>query len=143
MKNELTSKEKGNLTELQCLLAFYELGHKVSIPYGENCRYDFILDVNGTLLKIQVKTSRYVSDEAFIFACRSTRKNNSSVGHQKYTKDEIDYFATYYNNKCYLVPVEECGSEKTLRYCFPTSGQKKGISLAEDYELEKILKQFE
>lgn len=32
---ELTSKEKGNLTELQCLTAFYELGYKVSIPYGE------------------------------------------------------------------------------------------------------------
>ena len=44
MNIELSSKEKGNLTELQCLTAIYELGYKASIPYGENSRYDFILD---------------------------------------------------------------------------------------------------
>ncbi len=48
----LSSKEKGNLTELQCLTAFYELGYKACIPYGEDSRYDFILDVDGILLRI-------------------------------------------------------------------------------------------
>lgn len=33
---ELSSKGKGNLTELQCLTAFYELGYKACIPYGED-----------------------------------------------------------------------------------------------------------
>jgi len=140
---ELTSKEKGNLTELQCLTAFYELGHKVSIPYGENCRYDFILDVNGHLLKIQVKTSKSVSDECFSFATRSTRVNSQGCISTTYTKKDIDYFATFHNGKCYLVPVEECGVEKKLRYCYPSNGQKKGICLAQDYELQKVLEQFE
>lgn len=141
---ELTSKEKGNLTELRCLTAFYELGHKVSIPYGENCRYDFILDVNGHLLKIQCKTSRSVSDECFKFACRSTHASSSSgVKYENYSKEQIDYFSTFYNGKCYLVPVEECGVEKNLRLCYPKNGQKKGISLAEDYELAKVLKRYE
>lgn len=139
---ELTSKEKGNLTELQCLTAFYELGHKVSIPYGENCRYDFILDVNNTLLRIQVKTSKSVSDECFSFATRSTRVNSQGSISKNYTKEEIDYFATFYQGKCYLVPVDECGIEKKLRFCYPANGQKKGINLAQDYELEKVLKQF-
>ena len=139
---ELTSKEKGNLTELQCLTAFYDLGHKVSIPYGENCRYDFILDVNNTLLRIQVKTSKSVSDECFSFATRSTRVNSQGSISKNYTKEEIDYFATFYQGKCYLVPVDECGIEKKLRFCYPANGQKKGINLAQDYELEKVLKQF-
>ena len=30
----------------------------------------------------------------------------------KYSKEEIDYFATYWEGKCYLVPVEECSTEK-------------------------------
>lgn len=140
---ELTSKEKGNLTELQCLTAFYELGYKVSIPYGENCRYDFILDVNNTLLRIQVKTSKSVSDDCFSFATRSTRVNSQGSTNRNYTKEEIDYFATFYQEKCYLVPVDECGSEKKLRFCYPANGQKKGINLAQDYELKKVLKQFE
>lgn len=142
---ELTSKEKGNLTELKCLTSFYELGHKVSIPYGENCRYDFILDVNGHLLKIQCKTSRTEDDgDSFLFSCKSTRKNNNSKAHTvKYTKEEIDYFATYFNNQCYLIPVEECGSqEKRLRIIPPKNGQVKGINFAKDYELDKILQQF-
>ena len=140
---ELTAKEKGNLTELQCLTSFYKLGHKVSIPYGENCRYDFILDVNNTLLKIQVKTSKFVSEECFSFSTRSTRINSQGSICRFYTKEEIDYFATFYRGKCYLIPVEECGAEKKLRFCYPSNGQRKGISLAQDYELEKVLKQFE
>ena len=51
--------------------------------------------------------------------------------------EEIDYFATYFNNKCYLVPIEECSSEKTLRFEPPANGQRVGITFAEDYELEK------
>ena len=140
---ELTSKEKGNLTELQCMTEFYKAGYRVSIPYGENSRYDMILDVNGHLLRVQCKTSKAVSDECFSFACRSTRVNSQGSYSTKYTKDEIDYFSTFYNGKCYLVPVEECGVEKKLRFCYPSNGQKVGISLAENYEFDKVLKQFE
>lgn len=139
---ELTSKEKGNLTELQCLTAFYELGYKVSIPYGENCRYDLILDVNNTLLRIQVKTSKFIDEECFSFVTRSTRINSQGNFSRNYTKEEIDYFATFYRGKCYLVPVEECGVEKKLRFCYPSNGQKKGINLAENYELKNMLKQY-
>lgn len=44
---ELNPKQKGNLTELKCISAFYELGYQCSIPYGENSRYDFIADIDG------------------------------------------------------------------------------------------------
>lgn len=141
MVEVLSSKQKGNLTELQCITAFYEQGYTVSIPYGENCRYDFIADVDGKLLKIQVKTSRVRKEnESIVFACRSTNVNTKTTTYHRYTKEQIDYFATFWNGKCYLVPVEECSAEKTLRFCYPSSGQKRGISLAEDYELTKVLK---
>ena len=90
---ELTSKEKGNLTELQCMTEFYKAGYRVSIPYGENSRYDMILDVNGHLLRVQCKTSKAVSDDCLSFACRSTRVNSQGSYSSKYTKDEIDYFS--------------------------------------------------
>ena len=139
---ELTSKQKGNLTELQCITAFYKLGYQVSIPYGENSRYDFIADIEGKLIKIQVKTSRLVKEnEAFKFACRSTNVNANGNTYHRYTKEQIDYFCTFWENQCYLVPVEECSIEKTLRFCYPKNGQKKGISLATDYELEKVLEE--
>ena len=138
---ELTSKQKGNLTELQCLTAFYEYGCHVSLPYGENSRYDMIVDVNGKLLKVQVKSSSAIDEDnsAIKFACRSSHVNSKGVQNIKYTSAEIDYFATFWNGKCYLVPVDECSAEKTLRFVPPKNGQTKGISFASNYELEKQL----
>ena len=120
-------------------MSFYELGHKVSIPYGENCRYDFILDVNGTLLKIQVKTSKFVSEDCFEFSTRSTRVNAKGNYSQTYTKDEIDYFATYWENNVYVVPVEETSSKKTLR--FEASLNQPNISWAENYTFERVFEE--
>lgn len=141
---ELDPKQKGNLTELLCIAACYELGYSVSIPYGENSRYDFILDVDGKLLKIQVKTSRPKKtiknpEDAIVFACRSTNVNAHGNIYHRYNKDQIDYFATYWNGKCYLVPVEECSVEKSLWFNSPANGQKALISMASDYELTKII----
>lgn len=147
---ELSAKEKGNLTELQCITAFYELGYQVSIPYGENSRYDFIADVNGKLIRVQVKTSNLKrgTQGAISFATVSTRINSTQNITRRYTKNEIDYFATYWNNQCYLIPIEETASrEKTLRFEPPANGQIKGITFAKDYELEvqlaKIYKEEE
>jgi hypothetical protein len=132
----LDQKQVGNLTELQCITAFYELGYKVSLPYGENSRYDFIADIDGILIRVQVKSCKEKEDGSTIsFPCRSTRVNSTQCIHRRYTKDEIDYFCTYYNGQCYLVPVEECSDEKKLRFSAPKNNQGKGINYAKDYEL--------
>ena len=132
---ELDTKKKGNLTEMQCMSAFMEQGCGVSIPFGDNSKYDFIADVNGRLLKIQVKTASLKNDNVIKFSCRSTHVNCTGVKNIRYSANDIDYFATYWNNKCYLVPVEECSVEKTLRFVPPKNGQIKGITFAKDYLL--------
>ena len=141
---ELTSKQKGNLTELQVITYLYSLGYQCSLPYGENSRYDLIADINGKLIKIQVKTSSLKDNnlEAIEFSCRSSRINSKGTINTRYTKDEIDYFATYWNNQCYLIPVNECSVSKTLRFCYPKTGQKKGITLASDYTAEKQIQKI-
>ena len=130
------SKKKGNLTEMQCMSAFIENNCSVSIPYGDNSKYDFIADVNGRLLKIQVKTASKRDDESIKFSCRTTHVNCSGVKNVKYNSDDVDFFATYWNRTCYLVPVNECSAEKTLRFGAPKNGQTKGICLAENYRLD-------
>lgn len=137
---ELSSKAKGNLTELQCITAFYELGFQVSIPYGENSRYDFIADINGKLIRVQVKTASKNENGGIEFSTRSTRVNATSSISHPYSANEIDYFATYWNNQCYLIPINEtCSTKKTLRFEPPKNGQIKGIKFAFDYELAKQL----
>lgn len=142
---ELTSKQKGNLTELQVITYLYSLGYQCSLPYGENSRYDLIADINGKLVKIQVKTSSLKKDstDAIEFSCRSTRINSQGTVNTRYTKNEIDFFATFWENQCYLIPIEECSVSKTLRFSYPKNGQKKGICLAENYTAEKQIQKIQ
>lgn len=139
---ELTSKQKGNLSELQCLSAFVQQGCGVSIPYGDNSKYDFIADIDGKLIKVQVKTASSKSENAINFSCRTTHVNCKGVKNEKYLSSEVDFFATYWEHQCYIVPVSECSTAKTLRFAPPKSGQIKGIVFAKDYELEKQLQKI-
>lgn len=57
-----------------------------------------------------------------------------------YTKEEVDYFATYFNNQCYIIPIEKVGArEFRLRIAPTKNGQVKNINFAENYTLEKFL----
>ncbi len=132
----IESKQKGIITELQCITCFNQLGYKISIPYGENSRYDFIADIDGKLIRIQVKTSHLIDENSIQFACRSTSSNSQKSKNKRYTDKEIDYFCTFYNQQSYLVPVTECSCDKRLWFANPKNNQKTNISYARDYELE-------
>ena len=139
----MNSKYVGNITELETMLAFIKLGYNVLTPYGDCERYDFVVDINGTFFKIQCKTSKSVNDgAAFKFSGRSTHKSGGKIIHHTYTKEEIDYFVTFYNEKCYLIPVEECGADKILRILPTKNEQTRGVSWAKDYELEEVVKKL-
>ena len=142
----LDSKILGNTTEMECMLECMKLGIQVSIPFGEDSRYDFILDYKGKLYRIQSKHCSEILDSnnqivAIKFkTVRQSGSNATTYIRTKYTKEEIDYFSTSYNGKCYLVPVEQCSIEKILRIAPPKNGQTKGISFLKDYELSEVLK---
>lgn len=139
----MNSKQKGNITELECMLAFIKQGYNVSTPYGDCERYDFVVDVNGRFLRIQSKTSSSNDNGAsFKFSGRSCNRKDGKIIHYKYTNEEIDYFSTIFGGKCYLIPVEECGSDKRLRILPTKNGQVKGISWAKDYELEEVIRNW-
>lgn len=129
--------QKGNLTEIQVMLAGIQHGYTVSVPYGNCDKYDQIWDVNGTLLRIQVKTSRSKDERniGIVFNCYSVSNGKK----HKYSKNDIDYFATYWNNQCYLIPVEECSTEKTLWF-ERAEHNYSNICMAKDYELEEVLR---
>ena len=136
------TKKKGLVTELQCQTYFTNLGYNVSIPLGEDCRYDMIVDFNGILQRIQVKTCHVNDNNAGIsISTRSTRSNSQKSIHKNYSKKEIDYFATFYNNKCYLIKVEECFSGKTLSFKDHTVNQHC-MYFIEDYEAERQIQKI-
>ena len=131
---------KGRITELKCELWFLEHGFLVSIP-DVPYQYDFLVDINGKILKIQVKTGTVDAENTGItFKVCSITHNNNGYARRNYSKNDVDYFMTYYDGQCYLIPFADCGvKEKKLRFAPPKNGQIKGISFARDYLAEKIL----
>lgn len=136
-KYKMDTNLKGTITELKCKLYFLELGYTVSTPENPD-RYDFILDTKEKLLKIQVKTS-HSDGEKIMFETCSTHITRNGSSRQTY-KNQIDYFCTWFENECYLIPVEECGSRlKSLRLIPTKNGQIKNVYFANDYIAKEVL----
>lgn len=131
----------GKITELQVAEAFLQRGFQVSQPLVSDSRYDFIVDINGRLLKIQVKTSHPEDDGAYItFATSSSHTNTERTINKGYSADEIDYFATFYGGQCYVMSVNESAKRsQRLRIIPPKNGNQKQIKFAENYTLDKFL----
>lgn len=136
----ISSHYIGKITELAVAESFLKFGYQVSQPLVADSRYDFIVDIKDKLIKIQVKTSTVKEDGAYFeFATSTSHTNTVGTINKSYTKDEIDYFATMYDNQCYIVPIEECGCRGQRLRLKPTkNNQTKGIMFAENYKLERI-----
>lgn len=137
------SKLKGNITELQVMTYITNIGYQVSVPFGDRERYDQIWDINGGLYKVQVKTASLGKQENTIkFSCRSSCRKNGKCHNANYKKCEIDFFATFWENKCYVVPIEETSNVKTLRLLKTKNSQVKNINFADDYLAEKTIERL-
>lgn len=142
---ELNTKQKGNVTELACILALVQLGYVVSVPYGNTGRYDLVVDINNKLYRIQCKTSRGEKDgNAFSFSTSSisTHYSKRKVTTHTYEND-IDMFMTCYDNKVYMIPIFSVKKYSCVLRLKPTkNNQECNINLASDYELENIIKRI-
>ena len=136
----MNSKQIGNITEVQVLLDLMKLGYTVFQPYGDCDRYDLVCEISHKFYRIQCKAAHDCGDGTIRINCRSTHKSGGKVIHHRYSKDEIDYFATTFNGQSYLIPVEECGTDKKLRLTQPQKNQTVGIVYAKNYELEAVVK---
>ena len=129
---------KGKITEVEILSYIIKKGYSVSLPYGDKDRYDQIWDINGQLLRIQVKTAHlYTKNTGKAIEFKTTGTSNGRI--TSYTKKDIDFFATYWEGKVYIVPVEETSSRKVLRFESNNPNQSN-ISWAKDYTVEEVLK---
>ena len=141
------TQKKGTLTELHCILDLTELGIRTLKPIDESSKYDVVADLGkGKFIRIQCKTSTWATDTAVPEAafhistsCQTT--NTKKTTRYKYSKDDIDYFYTYFKGQGYLVSIEEAtGSTFRWRYEYPSTGQKQGIHIANEYKIEEVLK---
>ena len=130
------SKDVGDLTELKTIGKFISGGYQVAIPFGDNSKYDLILDDDGEFYRVQCKTSWTCADGGFMFNTHSQTTRNGEYHETTYGND-IDAFAVYYpeNGKLYWIEPEAATSKKrTLRSS--AKSDHTSIYWAADYEFD-------
>ena len=107
---------KGQIIELKVQIELLRYGFDISVPSYNASKYDLIVDTGKELLKIQVKKSRSKSLTSFTFDCYSQNVGGAVRNKHKYTADEVDYFATVWEDKVYLIPIDETSMTKTIQF---------------------------
>jgi len=133
-------KSRGEQTEAQLLSELVRRGVVVLSPFGENHRYDYVIDIEGDFHRIQCKTGRY-DDGRIIFSTKSTRPRANEVSYEDYM-GSIDYFLIYCweLESAYMVPIDDAStSEMVLRVETPGNNQSKGINWADEYCLDAVV----
>ena len=139
------SKEKGNIGEAIILSEFTKLGIPVSIPFGDNTRYDLIAEFNGKLNKIQIKYCNDItSTDSIICKCASSTNHTTNKHYTTYEND-VDYICAYLNpiNKCVIIPIQDIGKQKqiNLRLTSPKNNNKD-VHYVNEYLFDNFFKTF-
>ena len=135
----MNTNQVGKMTEVNVLSYLVNRGYSISLPFGDKDRYDQIWDINNKLYKVQIKTSRWIDEEhsGIVFSCYTVCNGKRHF----YQSDEVDLFATYFDNKLYVIPIDECSTEKKLRFSSKQPNQPS-INWAKDYEFEEVIKRL-
>src|SRR6476620_1688189 len=88
-------KDIGDRTTLAVLLALRELGLAVLVPFGENTRYDLVIDAGEGVARVQGKTGRLRDRLVHFKTCSSYAHRSSPASVARNYLGQIEYFAVY------------------------------------------------
>jgi hypothetical protein len=135
-------KEIGDRSTLAIMYALRSQGAAILVPFGENTRYDLVVDEGGRLSRLQCKTERLRNGVVLFNTCSSYAHHpNPKMIKREYTGD-IDEFAVFCPDigSVYRVPIEDMPAIRigSLRVAPARNGQAKGVRLAAAYEVARI-----
>jgi hypothetical protein len=128
------SKSVGDITQSQVMAALLKRGNKVLMPFGDNFRYDLVIEKDGRFTRIQCKTGK-LSHGAISFAVASSQYHRG--GKRQDYRGQVDAFGVFCpdNEKVYIIPIDDLplAREAKLRLTLPRNSQFKGIRWAAEY----------
>jgi PD-(D/E)XK endonuclease len=121
------SKDRGDLAEMQFMVAAASRGFAVAKPYGDNEKYDLILDVGRRLWRVQVKSSAARHHRGF--AVRASWR--TSYRQISYKPSQVDFMAVTIVGEgiWYVIPVRALAGRLTINlYPFGSNrGSRNGF----------------
>lgn len=94
----VNTKAIGEISEAVILAEFLRAGFPVLLPFGDNQRYDMVVEADGGFLRVQCKTARRIQGGAVL--CFSAHSGVWGVGDRAVSRKqpyrgEADLFAVY------------------------------------------------
>jgi len=105
----MDTKLKGDVAEQAAVLQALKRGWGVLKPVGDRHPYDLVFDVQGTLVKIQVKLAWFYSTRGnYVVDNRRTGTNRRKMVRRSYRKTDFDFALVYLEDRdlFYIFPVE-------------------------------------
>ncbi len=101
-----TRKAKGELAEIKFLEKAAELGYVACKPFGDNARFDFLVEARGRVSRVQVK-SGWMKKACGAYYVRVGCSGPRASEPHRYTKREIDFVVAYVAGEqaWYVIPV--------------------------------------
>jgi PD-(D/E)XK endonuclease len=112
-----TTRSQGNIGLAEAIAYFCRNGNTVSLPLTENQDYDLVVELDGKLKKVQVKTTRYKTEFGIYFLSLSSTGGNSKVNKIHRKGKDIVYdllFVLTADGDKYLIPKEVLGNSVNL-----------------------------
>jgi hypothetical protein len=143
VSKQVHPKEKGQRSEAAIVFEFVRRGLTVLEPFGDNERYDVVIEESGSFYRVQIKTGR-LENGRIQFETRSSGTLTRKIKKEGY-EGEIDVFAVYSPEieEAFIVPVSK--APKTTMGLRVEESEKSlpNINWAEDYTLEKWAKSLQ
>jgi hypothetical protein len=130
----MNTKAIGELSEGVILAHLLRKGWAVSLPFGNNQRYDMIVDTGDKLLRAQCKTGRYLNG-CVEFA---TSSKNGFTGERLSYAGQIEVFLVYSpaTEAVYMFPADQAPPTFVRIRVEPArGGSKSNIRWAKDFEI--------
>ena len=131
----------GITTELIVAQKFIEKGYIVSIPYGNNSRYDMIVDTDTDCYRIQVKHASLNDNGSYTVNTSNTVSTITKNARKYYSKNDVDFIVSVIEDQLVVIPVEmiEHSQSKIFRTELPKFGTKSNCNLIEDFTVERYI----
>jgi hypothetical protein len=92
----MDTKSKGDIAEQAAILYALKRGWGVLNPVGDRLPYDLVFDVEGTLVKIQVKAAWFYEPTGnYVVDTRRTKTNRRAMVRKTYEADDFDFDLVY------------------------------------------------
>ena len=135
----MDTKLKADIAESSAITALLKRGFNVLKPYGDRLPYDLAVEVNGKLIKLQVK-SAWSRNNVYIVDSRRTKTNRHLMLRQRYSEKDFDFALLYIEeiDIFYVMPVSVFNSYKSeITLSIPKELQKeiKSSKYLENWEL--------